>query len=450
MSAGRTADEGPVEEIVVLLNLDKTLTATKAMALRDAVYNKCDGIDGLLDGVIDDPRNCNFDPMTDLTPCPGDVNADTCFTSAQQLALKEIYAGPHNSDGNPYYVGQPESAEYMTSASSSGFGSALLDGYANDMPRYVAWNRLINPATGAYYTAPPGPSWDMRTFDWDKDVQGLKESTCTQTFSFRDSITYNISKEMDAVTLSYPVKPNMGGFDAFKAKGGKIIHHHGWADSLVSASTSVSLYESVMQEMGIAETKSFWKLYMMPGVPHGTSGGVGWGIMGKPDSWDVAFGAMVQWVETGVEPTSLTGTRSANAYWGWPAGTRPLCPYPEVARYSGTGDVNDQANFSCVPPIDVRIEPETLNLKSKGEFTAFITVPEGYNMKDWNIGNLTCEGAPAVKGVLSGNTYIVKFDRQDLQTVKAGDAVLLTVKGTFTVKGKLAQIQSYDMVHVIK
>ncbi len=77
-------------------------------------------------------------------------------------------------------------------------------------------------------------------------------------------------------------------------------------------------------------------------------------------------------------------------------------------------------------------------------------VPEGYNLKDWNIGNLSCEGATMVKGVLSGNTYTAKFNRQDLQGVNAGDAVPLTVKGTFTFKGKQAQIQSYDMVHVVK
>ena len=75
-------------------------------------------------------------------------------------------------------------------------------------------------------------------------------------------------------------------------------------------------------------------------------------------------------------------------------------------------------------------------------------VPEGYNLKDWNIGNLSCEGATMVKGVLSGNTYAAKFNRQDLQGVNAGDAVPLTVKGTFTFKGKQAQIQSYAMVHV--
>jgi len=423
----------------------RELFADKAIVLRNAVYDKCDGIDGLVDGVIDDPRQCEFDPLTELPPCPGDVNAAGCFTLAQRKALKEIYRGPHNSKGKPYYVGQPLGAEYLTdpaNPNSHGFGAALLDGYANDIVRYAAWD------------PPPGPNWDMMTFNWDTDVQLLKDSTCTQCYPDGSCKTYKLTDELDAVTLSYPVKPNMGGFAPFKAKGGKIIHNHGWADSLVSAFTSVSLYESVMKKMGIDETKSFWKLYMVPGLPHGTSGGIGWGIA----SWDDGFGALVNWVENGDEPYALLGSRRENAKWGWPETTRPLCPYPEVARYSGTADENGNPtgsiytadNFMCVPPIEVRIEPETLNLKSKGEFTAFITVPEGYDIRDWNIGNLECEGAPMLKGVLSGNTCTAKFNKEDLVGVAAGDAVTLTVKGTFTPDGNAAQIQASDTVRVIE
>jgi hypothetical protein len=232
----------------------------------------------------------------------------------------------------------------------------------------------------------------MMTFDWDTDVQLLKESTCTQYYPFDGSTrTYKLTDELDAVTLSYPVKPNMGGFAPLKAKGGKIIHNHGWADSLVSALTSVSLYESVMEEMGIDETKSFWKLYMVPGMPHGGTG-IGWPIA----SWDDGFGALVNWVEKGVEPNVLPGARAKNDAWGWPATTRPLCPYPEVARYSGSGSIYEAANFMCVKTIDahVRIKPTKLSLTSgKPSFTALIELP---HQKDWRAISAICEGAPAV------------------------------------------------------
>jgi hypothetical protein len=105
------------------------------------------------------------------------------------------------------------------------------------------------------------------------------------------------------------------------------------------------------------------------------------------------FDALVNWVENGVEPGYLIGTRAPNAAWGWPVRPRPLCPYPEVARYSGKGHNEEAENFMCILSIDVRLEPETLNLKSKGDFTAFITVSESYKLMEWNIGNLSCEGA---------------------------------------------------------
>jgi hypothetical protein len=195
--------------------------------------------------------------------------------------------------------------------------------------------------------------------------------------------------------------------------------------------------------MGVAETKSFYKLYMAPGLGH-VAGGIGY-----LHTWADAMTALVNWVENGVDPSALIGTRNANSAWGWPTMTRSLCPYPEVARYSGAGSIWEASNFMCVPPIEVRIEPETLNLKSKGEFTAFITVPEGYDIREWNIANLFCEGASAVKGMISGNTYIAKFKRQDLQGVQTGDEVTLVVKGTFTYNGKQAQIQASDTVRVV-
>ena len=407
--------------------------SNKAIALHDAVYGICDGIDGLEDGLIDDPRKCDFDPLIDLPPCPDDIDAPGCFTLAQRQALKEIYRGPHNSSGQ-LYVGTPLSAEYLTdptNPNSSGFRSALSDILMPDMYRY--W--VFDP--------PPGPTWDMMTFNWETDPEVVKASTCSQCID-GDCNTYSLTAELDAVELSPSAAPNMGGLEPFKAKGGKMIHYHGWADALVSAFTSTHFYETVLSQMGVAETKGFYKLYMAPGLGH-VAGGIGY-----LHTWTDAMTALVNWVENNEEPGALIGTRGAISAWDWPAMSRPLCPYPEVARYNGTGDMWDAGSFMCVPPIEVRIEPETLNLKSKGVFTAFITVPEGYSLADWNIGNLSCEGAAAVKGNFSGTTYIAKFNRQDLRGVTPGDEVTLTVKGTFEVDGQTALIQAGDTIRVIK
>lgn len=110
------------------------------------------------------------------------------------------------------------------------------------------------------------------------------------------------------------------------------------------------------------------------------------------------------------------------------ARTRPLCPYPEVARYDGSGSIDDAENFVCVStvPIPVRIEPETLNLKSNGNFTAFITVPSS-KKKNWIPQAVVCEGALATKVTRSANTLIAKFDTQDLINIVPGSAMTFTV-----------------------
>lgn len=418
----------------------------KAALHYKTVYDKCDGVDGLVDGIIDDPLRCKFDAMTDLPACSqaeeaaegvGDVYSTTCFTLAQRRALKEIYAGPHKSHGKSWFPGQPLSAEYMANGPggySSGFGAALKDGMAPCMFANIA----LDP--------PDGPNFDITTFDWDKDPMAMQKTTCEQCYEDGRCETFNIHDTLDGITISPKPEFNMGGLEAVYAKGAKIVQTHGWSDALVSAlPASRELYETTLQKMGVEKTKSFWKLYLVPGAGHG-----GGGISCWPSNTS-AFNAMVDWVENGIEPGALIGSRNANVDLNYPnPRTRPSCPYPEVARYSGTGSIDDAANFMCVPPIDVKIAPDTLNLKSKGLFTAFISVPEGYKLNDWNIGNLTCEGAPMVSGVLSGNTYVAKFNRQDLSGVSAGNSVTITVKGTFTYDGKVAQIQASDTVKVIR
>lgn len=418
----------------------------KAALHYKTVYDKCDAVDGLIDGLIDDPTKCKFDAMTDLPACTpaeeavegiGDIYSSTCFTLAQRQALKEIYAGPHNSRGKAWFPGQPLSAEYMANGPfgySSGFGAALNDGMAPCMFANIA----LDP--------PDGPNFDITTFDWDKDPKSIQRTTCEQCYEDGSCKTFNIQDTLDGITISPKPTFNMGGLEQVYAKGAKIVQTHGWSDALVSAlPASRELYETTMKKMGIEKTKSFWKLYLVPGAGHG-----GGGISAWPSNTS-AFNAMVDWVENGVEPGALIGSRNANVDVNYPAArTRPSCPYPEVARYSGTGSIDDAANFMCVPPIDVNIVPEALNLKSKGVFTAFITIPRDYDMRDWNLQDITCEGAPAKFGFAHGNVYYATFRIQDLQDVTPGKSVTFTVKGKFQKDGKDALVQASDTIRVFE
>jgi hypothetical protein len=393
----------------------------KLLILAEKVEEKCDGIDGLEDGLIDDPRKCEFNALEDLPACPGDIDGSACFTMAQRQAVYNVYDGVRNSKGKLLFKGVSYGSEAIIADGTSGWtmfvpvtegGPTIAVGLGSNFVQWIG----LPPDKG-------GPGWDWKTYnvdtDWDIVVDKWAEM----------SDTYD---------------PNLW---RFKMTGHKMIYYHGWADALCWANPAPDYYDMVVKKIGsLGRTQEFFKLYMIPGMAH--FAGAGRGVFDSNTFQSVALGALVDWVENGNEPHAFVGTRTAIPGL-WDSISRPICPYPEVARYSGTGSMDDAENFMCVPPIEVRIEPETLNLKSKGTFTAFIRVPKGYKIKDWNIGNLECEGAKEVKGMFSANTYIAKFKTQDLVGVTPGDAVTLMVTGTFEVDGQKALIQGNDMIRVI-
>ena len=159
------------------------------------------------------------------------------------------------------------------------------------------------------------PKWDFRTFDFDRD------------FARADKI--------DGGTLT-ATNPDLS---AFEARGGRLLMFHGWNDQLITAQNSVNYYESVRAKLGAARTDATVRLFMAPGMAH-CSGGPG------PNQADWLT-ALEQWVEKGIPPSRIVASRSAN---GVVERTRPLCAYPQEARYSGKGSTDEAANFSCVAP----------------------------------------------------------------------------------------------------
>lgn len=388
--------------------------ASKVPFIAAEVRAGCDSVDGLLDGLIDDPRQCDFD-LAELL-CQG-AEDDTCLTAPQVEALRKIYAGPSNPrTGEQIFPGLPFGSE------DSNDGLAGTIGPPPSEPQPPMLGGLVHWALGE--------DFDARFFDWDEDMS-------------------TVNDQLAAILNA--VDPDLS---AFKARGGKLLIYTGWGDALIYPQDTVNYYEDVMDTMGgPEETRDFARLFMVPGMSHCYDGdcpnslGGAFSPHAGDDAQHNALLALQQWVEQGVAPVQIIATQIGGTY---PGRTRPLCSYPEVARYSGTGSINDAANFMCVPPVEVRIEPEVLNLGSKGKFTAFITVPEGYDVRDWGIRNVECEGASAVNGKVSrgGRTYIAKFNRQDLQNIPAGDAVTFKVKGVFPQNGNQAQFQGYDTVRV--
>lgn len=294
----------------------------KAAAIAKATLAACDGQDGLVDGVIDSPHKCKFDPKT-LT-CPASTNGGDgpqCLTPGQVKALEKIHAGPTNSAGQRLYPGFPPGHE----SDYPGFitGTGRLSSYGSSQWRFQdTFMRFF--AFGLDFLA-------VAEFDFDKSVAALAPA----------------AEHQDAAATD---------LSAFKARGGKAILYHGWADHSITPLRTVQYYDDVRKTHG-AQTDDFVRLFMVPGLHHCTGGpgpnhfGGRGQVVTKDDAEHDIVRALDRWVERGVAPDTLIATKFVNddPRQGV-ARTRPLCPYPQVARYRGTGSIDDAANFVCASP----------------------------------------------------------------------------------------------------
>jgi hypothetical protein len=288
------------------------LTTGKLALLGQAVMAKCDALDGLKDGLIDDPRACAFDARAEVPACPAGSDNDSCLTTAQADAIMKIYGGPV-SNGKPFFPGFMLGSEAVVPALGGG-------------PSVSGWMNLIVPAQPDRKAAdfnlaegimrylvhtPPQPEFDYRDFDFDRDVHSLDAW----------------GKKADATSTDLA---------AFRRRGGKLLMTYGWADPILQPLMGVSYYESALARNG-ADTSRFFRLFMVPGVGH-CGGGIG------TDRYD-AVTALIDWVEKGKAPDVIRASRVLD---NRVVRTRLLCPYPQVGRYSGQGSIDDAANFKCV------------------------------------------------------------------------------------------------------
>ena len=288
------------------------LPRAKLPVLGAAVMAACDGLDGLEDGLIDDPRNCDFDPGVLLCEGP---DAPDCLTDGQVAAARAIYAGPvRPSTGEPLFPGYALGSEHFEAPDG-------LGGWA----RY--WSGITEPggSTGQFmkYSVFEDPDYDLDDFDFDADWDRANNRP--------------LGNDETLASALNAVDPDLS---AFKARGGKLISYHGWADALITGHYAVQYYESVLDAMGgLEETIDFYRLFMAPGVAH-CRGGPG------PDRFD-AVAALERWVEQGEAPDRIIASKVED---GEVRRSRPLCVYPQVARYDGSGSIDDAANFACVNP----------------------------------------------------------------------------------------------------
>jgi hypothetical protein len=279
----------------------------KMKIIAERVYAKCDGLDGLVDGLIDDPRRCDFDPAKELPACANDVEGKDCFTSAQLRALNAIYRGAE-SGGKRVFWGQPVGAE-IEAPTPGGAASIWANWIIARTGRTISYN--FAETFFRYLAFPkPDPNFDFKSFNIETDIPKLK----------------TISDLLDAKN------PDL---TRFKTRGGKIVMYFGWADTALNPLMGVDYYEKVSARFG-ASTVDFFRLFMVPGMAH-CRGGVG------TDQCDF-LSALVEWVEKGVAPNRIVASQIRD---GKLIRTRPLCPYPQGAKYNGTGNPDDAQSFVC-------------------------------------------------------------------------------------------------------
>jgi feruloyl esterase len=288
--------------IATLKDPESYIPASKVQLLANAVITACDANDGIADGVLDDPRQCRFDPA--VLTCKAGQPPSSCFTVKQVKSIKNIWSGAHDSHGTPIYPGLLPGGE----AGSGGWSS------------WVTGNK---PFAATHWKAASGvfkdivfenPNYNALNFNYNTDMK---------------TAFAKVSHSLDAVNPD--LRP-------LQRRGGKLILYHGWSDPDISPLNTINYYNQVTDTVG-RDTPQFARLFMVPGMQH-CGGGPG------PNHFD-GVTALEEWVEEGIAPKKIIAFHSTD---GEIDRTRPLCPYPQIAVYRGKGSTNSAANFACKLP----------------------------------------------------------------------------------------------------
>jgi feruloyl esterase len=297
----------------VVANKDKDgnfiLLSAKLPLIHTAVLNACDGLDGLKDGLIDDPRQCHFDPGTLL--CRAGADPSTCLTKAEAGVVRRLHDGAVDAHGN-----------------------RLEPAIAHEWGSELDWTLFVPAA--------PGQTVASENFALSYLRYLADPNHAVPDYQLTD-LTFSVRSFWKVVQSSSYMSAMDPDLTAYQRSGGKLLLWHGWGDQHISPQSTLAYYSALRQTLGGPTVDRFAKLYLFPGMAH-CGGGEG------PNTFDILTPVMA-WVESGATPSRIV---AANVVNGSVTRTRPVYPYPTVARYDGTGSINDAANFV---PFRPRTEP---------------------------------------------------------------------------------------------
>jgi hypothetical protein len=283
-------------QVVMNQEVGAPIASAKLTAVTNAAIAACDLLDGIPDGLIQDPRACTYSATAFVCKANGGPSSDpNCLTPAEASAVNKIWDGPRDANGNRAWYG----LERGTPLSGPPFS------LADSVPFSIAVDHFV-------YWIHQNPS-----FDWHTVTEG----------SFFGDMLASIAKFNDVIGTDDNLKD-------FRKAGGKMITYHGLSDPLIFARGTYHYYNSVLQG-NYKNTQKYYRFFPYPGQGH-CGGGTGPAI-----DAEALFSALVNWVEQGVEPDYIVASQAS------PARTRKICMYPNVPVYNGGGSTDDQASFHC-------------------------------------------------------------------------------------------------------
>jgi Tannase and feruloyl esterase len=287
---------GTIVAQMSLRNPDGNLTREQTKMVAEAALKRCDPEDGVTDGLISDPMQCDFDPKQ--LECKAGEKSESCLTPAQVARVKALYGPIKSKGGIQLYPGPTISAALAPSAPAKADAPALA-GPLHDALKEFGYTKTLT----------------LADFDPDKDIP-----------------------QMDK--LMGPVMSSMNpDISKFKAHGGKVVAWQGWGDPAISPYNTLYYYGTVKKKIG-GNMDDFYRMFFVPGMGHCGAGATG------PNKFDMVA-ALENWVEKGVAPKRIESSQVKD---GKVTMSRPLCMYPEVAKYNGSGSTDDAKNFTCAKP----------------------------------------------------------------------------------------------------
>jgi hypothetical protein len=292
------------------------IPAAKLPAIEAAALAACDANDGVKDGVIENPPACRFDPAVLL--CKS-AESDSCLTRPQMTALQALYDGLKDANGKTLFPGYSPGGE-----AEPGGWAPWITGNAPEHSLMFAFNTQFFKNMVF-----ENPEWDFRSFDAVRDTK-IADSKMAAALNATD--------------------PDLS---AFRERGGKLILFHGWSDAAIPAVNTINYYRSVVAKAGAKDAETFVRLYMVPGMQH-CEGGPGPDVFShvgtaRGDRAHDIDTALEDWVEQSIAPAQIVASkyRGSARPGADVVRTRPLCPYPLIAEYKGTGSTDEAANFTC-------------------------------------------------------------------------------------------------------